>query len=289
MTPARIALVSARVAQDLDEDLPPLLDALATAGAEVQVVNWDEPQVDWCRFDLALLRSTWDYTERLPEFLAWVEQVARSTRLHNAPELVRWNTDKRYLQHLMHAQVPVIATRFIGPGEAVDVSDRAEFVLKPSVGAGARGARRFGRGERRQALEHAAQLQAAGHTVMVQPYLSRVDRDGETALIHFNGRFSHAIRKGPLLQRDGSEPEGLFATETISARKPRAAELEVARQALLAIPGGVPLYARVDLIEDDDGTPRVLELELTEPSLFFAHAPGSAQRFAAEILDTLVH
>lgn len=284
MSVARIALVSARAAVDLDEDLPFLLSALKAAGAQTRVVCWDDPQVDWTGFDLALLRSTWDYTYRLEEFLAWVDRVARCTHLHNSPELVRWNIDKRYLLDLAQADVPVIASRFVAPGEPVEVSDRAEFVLKPSVGAGSRGARRFGRGDREVALVHAAELHAAGYTVMVQPYLGRVDREGETALIHFNGRFSHAIRKGPLLRREGGDPDGLFAAEAITARTARPAELEVARLALRAIPGGAPLYARVDLIEDDEGAPRVLELELTEPSLFFATAPGAADAFAVEIL-----
>ena len=48
--------------------------------------------------------------------------------------------------------------------------------------------------------------------------------------------------------------------------------------------GGPLLYARVDLIHDPSGLPRVLELELTEPSLFFAHGAGSADRFAAAAL-----
>lgn len=289
MSKPRIALVSARAAVELDEDLPPLRSALSAAGATAVVTCWDDPAVDWSGFDLALLRSTWDYTYRLDEFLAWVDRIARSTRLYNPPELIRWNIDKRYLLELAQAGVPVIASRFIAPGEPLEFSDRGEFVLKPSVGAGSRGARRFGRGERKLALAHATELHAAGFTVMVQPYLARVDREGETALVHFCGEFSHAIRKGPLLRRSAGEPEGLFAAETISARSARPAELEVARAALAAIPGGAPLYARVDVIEDDEGTPRVLELELTEPSLFFATAPESAGRFAAAILQAARH
>jgi O-ureido-D-serine cyclo-ligase len=287
MSVARIALVSARAAVDLDDDLPPLLSALQAAGAQIAVACWDDLAVDWAGFDLALLRSTWDYTYRLTEFLEWLDRVSRCTHLHNPAALVRWNIDKRYLLDLASAEVPVIASRFIAPGELVEVSDRAEFVLKPSVGAGSRGARRFGRGDRALALSHAAQLHADGYTVMVQPYLGRVDREGETALIHFNGQFSHAIRKGPLLRREGGDPDGLFAAEAITPRSARPAELDVAQQALRAIPGGMPLYARVDLIEDDEGTPRVLELELTEPSLFFASAPGSADLFAAEILRSV--
>lgn len=283
MKKLRIALVSAVSARDLDEDLAPLVAALATRGILVSVACWDDPGIAWSSFDGAVLRSTWDYTFRLDEFTRWLSRVERMTRLYNPLALVRWNLDKRYLLDLANAGVPVIPTRLVAPGEAFEISDRAEFVLKPSVGAGARGARRFGRGEREAALAHAADLHANGQTVMVQPYLARVDRDGETALVFYRGQYSHAFRKGPLLRREAAASDALFATESIEPRLARPAELDVGVAALRALPGGVPLYARVDLIEDDAGQPRVLELELIEPSLYFHTAPGAADRFAAVI------
>ncbi len=119
---------------------------------------------------------------------------------------------------------------------------------------------------------------------MLQPYLARVDRSGETALLYLGGEYSHAIRKGPLLQAGGPLVEGLFAPEDIRPRDPTAAELEVAAAAYSAIPFDPPVYARIDLLQDEEGAPAVLELELTEPSLFFAHAPGAARRFAVHVL-----
>ena len=79
--PQAVALVTARAARGLDEDLPLLLTAFAAAGANAEIVDWDDAAVDWRRFDLALLRSAWDYTERLPQFLAWVERTAAATLL----------------------------------------------------------------------------------------------------------------------------------------------------------------------------------------------------------------
>lgn len=133
-------------------------------------------------------------------------------------------------------------------------------------------------------------LLGAQRSVLLQPYLDSVDRDGETALIYFAGRFSHAIRKGPLLPPGsrGSPAIGLFAPEAITPRIPGRDELHVAEQVLAALPFQTPLYARVDLIRDATGAPVVLELELTEPSLFFAHATGSAQRFTAAVLQVAV-
>ena len=156
--------------------------------------------------------------------------------------------------------------------------------MKPAVGAGSRDTQRHLRADFTAAVAQVQRLLDAGRSVLLQPYLSRVDTDGETALMFFGGRFSHAIRKGALLAPSGAPTSGLFAAEKIAARQPGSDELHVAEQALAAIPLGIPLYARVDLIRGDDGAPCLLELELTEPSLFFNHAPGAAQRFAGEVL-----
>jgi glutathione synthase/RimK-type ligase-like ATP-grasp enzyme len=288
----RIALITARAARDLDEDLPPLVAALRETGVEPSVVDWDDA-LDGTRFDLAVLRSTWDYTQRLPEFLRWVDELSSRTTLLNPANVVRWNTDKHYLAHLAEAGVPVVPSAFVEPGEnAHDAlamfldANAGEFVVKPSIGAGSRDAQRYAREERAAAIAHVQRLLDANRSVLLQPYLGRVDEHGETALIFFEGEFSHAIRKGPLLRRGESPTRALFATEHITPRAPSADEIVVATRTLAAIPFAHPLlYARVDLIHDDDGAPRVLELELTEPSLFFAHAPGSADRFAGAILE----
>jgi len=295
-----IALITAEAARNLDEDLPPLEQALrALPSVQISVVNWDDPEADWSRFDVALLRSAWDYSQRLGEFLSWAARAAGLTRLLNPLAVVRWNTDKHYLHDLARAGIATVPSEFIEPGQdagaALDVfiamhcsagagSKELEFVVKPAIGAGSRDAQRYGQSERTAALAHVARLLDARRSVLLQPYLDRVDEHGETALIFFSGHFSHAIRKGPLLRRGEGPTDALFAEEQITARKPSDDELRVATRTLGAIPFAKPLlYARVDLIHDADGAPRVLELELTEPSLFFAHADGSAARFAEEV------
>ena len=161
----------------------------------------------------------------------------------------------------------------------------AEFVVKPAIGAGSRDAQRYARARREDALAHVRRLLADRRSVLLQPYLDRVDEHGETALIYFGGKFSHAIRKGPLLKPDEGPTRALFAAEHITARTPQADELRLAEQTLAAIPFAQPLtYARIDLIHDTQYAPRVLELELTEPSLFFAHSAGSVERFARAVL-----
>ncbi|MBS0591458.1 MAG: hypothetical protein JSR65_12585 [Proteobacteria bacterium] len=289
MPTSRLALVTAAAARDLDDDLPPLRAALEAAGIAHDVVDWDDADTDWSRYRLALLRSPWDYTMRLREFLDWAERASRATQLLNPLDVIRWNTDKHYLGDLARAGVATVPSHFIEPGEdAQMLLDRflvrhaaGEFVVKPSVGAGSRDAQRYGREERAQALDHTQRLLDGGRSVLLQPYLDRVDAHGETALIFFDGEYSHAIRKGPLLKRGEGPTRALFAAEHITPRTPGVDELRVAQSALAAMPFAQPLlYARVDLIRDGADAPCVLELELTEPSLFFAHADGSAARFA---------
>lgn len=292
----KIALVTAIAAFALDEDLAPLQAALRRAGIDAPIVAWDDMTVSWGRFDAALLRSAWDYTERLDEFLVWAARTGTQTRLLNPLEVIRRNTDKHYLAELAEAGISVVPSAFAEPGEdagtALDAflaryADAAEFVVKPAIGAGSRDAQRYRRGQNTSAAAHVARLLEQKRSVLMQPYLDSVDDLGETALMFFEGEFSHAIRKGPLLQADEGPTRALFAPEKISAREPGADELALARATLAAL-GGEPLaYARVDLIRDAQGKPRVLELELTEPSLFFPYGEGSADRFAEALKSRL--
>jgi hypothetical protein len=284
----RIALVTAQEARALDADLLPLANALHHAGVEAHIVSWDAA-VDWAQFDMLLLRSTWDYISRLGEFLSWAERVSRVAPLVNTLATIRWNIDKHYLGALAAAGVAVVSTTFLEPGADVSgalqrflaCDDCAEFVIKPAIGSGSRDAQRHRREARAAAESQATRLLAAGRSLLLQPYQSRVDDEGEAALIFFGGQFSHSIRKAALLRPGAAAITGLFAAENISARAATADELTLARHALAAVPFAAPLYARVDLIRGPAGQAQLLELELIEPSLFFAQAPQAAARFAA--------
>lgn len=289
MTPTVLLATCADLAVDDDEDAGVLAAALARVGVEGQLAVWTDPTVDWTA-GLVVLRSTWDYTDDVDRFRGWVSGLPR---VANDASVVRWNTDKSYLRELAEAAVPVVPTTFAGPGEEVALPDRGEYVIKPAVGAGSRGAGLFGPDQHDDARRHAAALHAAGRTVLVQPYLDAVGPAGETALVYVDGRFSHAIRKGALLTRGRAQPidaECLFSAEAIEPRSPSEAELAVGDAALAFLRerfGGDLLYTRVDLLPGADG-PVVVELELTEPSLFLRHSlepdpDAPADRFAAAI------
>ncbi len=259
----------------------------------MRVADWDDAGVDWSAFDRILLRSPWDYTMRLAEFLAWAARAAECAPLVNALPVIRWNTDKHYLADLAAAGVPAVPSSFIEPGAPAAIGvdgflaahDAAEFVVKPCVGAGSRDAQRYAREDRVLAVAHVERLLREGRSALLQPYLDRVDDVGETGLLFFGGTYSHAIRKGPLLRLGEAPTRALFAPEQITPRVPDAEERRVAERAVAAIPFGIPAYARVDLIRDGSGAPCVLELELTEPSLFFEHGEGSAARFASVLIE----
>jgi hypothetical protein len=276
---SRIALVSSERGLRVDPDLPLAADALRDAGYAVDLVRWDDATVDWDAVDLAVVRSCWDYAWRLEEFLGWAAAVSEGApRLRNAVELLRWNTDKTYLRDLERAGLSVVPTVW-DPVRTDELPDAPEWVVKPSVSAGSRDTARWS--EPSAALAHVAELVLAGRTAMLQPYLARVDDEGETAMLFIGGRFSHAVRKGPLLQRGEGVRHDRDSRGDLRRVDPTAAQREVAGSVLEAIgelvtDAAPPLYARIDLVHDDGGRPVVLELELTEPSLFLPQAPEAA-------------
>lgn len=293
----RIAIVTCAALPDLDPDERLLQEALVAAGAHTEPVVWDDPSVTWRGFDAAIIRSTWDYTENVFAFREWAMRAGVATRLFNPADVIAWNTDKRYLLDLLAQDVPCVPTTFITPEDPVHTvvvpsEEHAEFVVKPAVSAGSRDTMRYSVTTGLEAAgQHVDRLLAEERVVMIQPYFDSVDTIGETGMIFINGEYSHAIRKGQMLYagRDGDMVDGLYVQEQISPIDATAEQLELARAVLHAIPviEEPPLYARVDVITDSTGQPLLLELELTEPSLFFTHGPHAADRMAAALLARL--
>ncbi|MFF0714910.1 ATP-grasp domain-containing protein [Streptomyces bauhiniae] len=285
----RIALATydPGTAPSRDPDLAGLVTELRAAGADAEARFWDDPDADWAGYDLVLIRSTWDYTWRTAEFLAWADRVDALTRLLNPVNVVHWNTDKRYLGELASAGVPTVPTRYLPPGAEPDLPTGHEYVIKPASGAGARYAARYTPDERELAVRQLAHMHAEGLTAMVQPYMRGVDRHGERALHFFGGRLLHASRKGAVLVSGTPFDAVKTAHPRLEKWQPTLAELDLAERALAAVPGGAErlLYGRVDLIDGEDGQPCVLELELVEPHLFLGLHPESRPRIAQLIIE----
>ncbi len=282
----RLAWVTTASARGTDDDERLAVDALRSTGVTVEVVDWDDGSTDWASYDRVLLRSPWDYAERLAEFLPWLEAVARVTDVRNPVPMVRWSLDKHYLAELAAAGVPVTPTTFVEPGDQPVLPD-GEVVVKPAVGAGSRDAASYGPEQGDAALAHVRRLLAQDRSVLVQPLLASVAVDGEWPLVFFGGRYSHAASKRVTLPRAGVI-DGLFAPETLAEHQADAAQLEVARAAMEVVERrfGTPDYARIDLVGDDEGRPVVLEVELVEPSLFLAQAGPRAVDLLVDSVTT---
>jgi hypothetical protein len=279
----RVALVTCSALPELDPDDRLVIAPLADLGVAAVPAIWDDTSIDWGGFDLVVLRDPWDYVARRDEFVAWARSVPR---LANPASVVEWNTHKGYLRELAEAGVPVVPTTWLEPGDVFE-PPRGAFVIKPAISAGSKDTGLYREVDSALAPAHVERLLAAGRTVMVQPYLAAVEGAGETALLYFASpagdlRFSHAARKGPMLSGPDEGVDGLYVEEQISAREPSEAELAVGASVIAAAPAGL-LYARVDLIAGTDGAPVLIELELTEPSLFLGTGDDAPARFARAI------
>ncbi|MCP4002796.1 MAG: hypothetical protein GY725_01245 [bacterium] len=293
----RIAFVTTDLdmIQDADHDRP-LHDA-AFARKRVPLLHpvWHDPGVDWQSFDLVVLRSPWDYTERLPEFLDWLEGLEARVPICNEPAVVRWNLDKHYLAQLGQQGVPVVPTVFANGldecAKALEDLGSNQIVVKPVISAGSRNTGRFFADDP-AAMKLAKRIIGEDLAVMIQEYAASVMEIGETSLVFFSGEYSHGFRKGELLAVGGGFVAGEYL-EDISSREPSVEERAVANRAstairaLLASQFGIEqplLYARLDVIHLGDGSAALLEAELFEPCLFLKVDPLAADRFAQAVL-----
>jgi glutathione synthase/RimK-type ligase-like ATP-grasp enzyme len=282
-----VVLTTCAELPDGDEDGSALVASLAARGVPARWQVWNDPAASWVD-DLVVVRSTWDYTRDRDAFVAWAESVPR---LANPADVIVWNSDKTYLQDLAVAGVPVVPTTFVAPGQTASLPVLGEFVVKPSVGAGSIGVGRFADNAVEAAQAHVATLHDAGRIVLVQPYVADVDTAGETALIYVDGTFSHAIHKGAMLPPQVTNPldevsaDTLYVFEQVQARQASAAELAMGEQVIQVLRdrlGADLLYARVDLLPTPAG-PVLIELELTEPSLFLSYDDDAVDRLADAI------
>jgi len=257
-----------------DVDEAPLAAALAAGGFAAELVGWDDPAVDWDAPVPTLLRSTWNYPLVAEAFLAWIDRASAAAPLLNPADIVRDNLRKRYLLALAARGVPVVPTTLVERGQPYDLAAFAapRVVIKPEVGAGSLGTRLFDPRDPAAAL-HLAELTTHG-AALIQPYVASVEAYGERSLVWIDGALSHAIRKTPRFSGDSERVDGPFPITDD--------ERAVATAALAPIASRI-LYGRVDLARDDHDQPMVMELELIEPSLFFAHHPGSVDRFVAAL------
>lgn len=280
------------------------MQALVRRGAAVTLVAWDdvgrlvcgeeEPEEgDLCDItdtlaDVVVLRTTWDYWDRIEAFRGFMDALVPFGFLQNGAATVLANMDKRYLRELEGRGVGIVPTLFVERGGEVAAVEEARgrgwstVVVKPHVGAAGSGLEKFDRLD--QAAGYLEQVTREG-VALVQKFLPRVVSEGETSLVYFDGVFSHAVTKVPAVGDFRSQVDfgGVY-----TLARPDEAQLRASELALAAWEdryGERPLYARVDLVPGDDGRPLLGELELIEPELFLDMDAGAADRFAGAIMD----
>lgn len=240
------------------------LDAeFARRGIDARWVLWDDPEVDWAAADLVAVRSTWDYTSRWREFLAWAGTLDQ-TRLLNSAAIFAWNVDKSYLTRLPeHLVVPTVAADDEARVRAA-VARFGPSVVKPRIGAGGEGLLVIGEPDD-------PRINTLGERpAVVQPLVDSVRTIGETSLYLFDGRPAAQFLKYPA---EGSTE--VRVNEEFGGRQEQVAVqpecVRLAREALEVARdwsgGEFPDYARVDFLFVE-GHWRVSELELTEPGLY---------------------
>lgn len=256
-----------------DATMDALVPAFAAEGMALQAVAWDA-DADWRAFDAVIVGTTWDYWDRHAEFLAALRGIAEVRPLFNAPELVAWNTHKRYLAELAARGAPSIPTVWLDAPDAASVEAAFEelgaddLVVKRQVGAGAFGQVRLRRGEAVPAMPHA---------MLAQPFLPAIATEGELSFVVIDGALSHALVKRAAA--GDYRIQSLYGgVEAVYEPSPQEAELAVGIVALL---DEVPLYARVDLVRDADGGLKLMELEMVEPYLYPLQGPELGPRMAA--------
>lgn len=279
----RIALATCSNLPDWEVDDKPLHAALVERGVEVVQPVWSDFDFDWRGCDACLIRTTWDYQDHHEAFIAWAARVATQTRLFNPFELIRWNTDKHYLRDLESRGVSIIETVWLETGAQVDLNrvlaergwDKA--FLKPVIGSTARETLRFDATDDsiEQATRHLDRL-LAGESMMLQPYLSSVETEGELSVILIGGQVTHCVRKIPVPGDYRVQDDFGASDEPIQLS---ASDLDLARS-IVAKVDWPWLYARVDFLRDRDGQLKLSELEMVEPSLFFRHSPTAADQLA---------
>lgn len=243
-------------------------------------VIWDEPSIDFSRYDAFLVRATWDYIDKRGLFLERMRLLeSMGIPLFNSLEILAWNSHKGYLLDLEKSGVPIIPTRILSQAKEPLVEKilleipSKEYIIKPAVSGGAHRTFRAHAEDIQRLYEEHYSLE---EEVLIQPFIPGI-MEGEWSLIFFEGRFSHAVLSQPAA---GDFRAQRMHGGTVNSASPPQDLVDSAKKALACIPGGIPLYARADFVRHADRF-LLMELELIEPSLFLKFdSPGAAKRFA---------
>ena len=250
-------------------------------GAELTLRPWTEP-CDLAVFDLILPLLAWGYQRDCARWFALLDQL-ETLPVINPARLLRWNSDKAYLVALADAGVATVPTLMreslseASLASAREIFGSGRLVVKPPISGGADGTYLIGPSDPLPA-------EVIGKRMLIQPFLPAIADEGEFSLFYFGGAYSHAISKHPatgdfrVQEQFGGEERPLEAPAEARAL---AENTLTATQNLVGC--ATPAYARIDMLRDEDGAMRLMELELIEPSLFLHFATDGGAMFAGAI------
>ncbi|WP_045689623.1 RimK family alpha-L-glutamate ligase [Hymenobacter sp. AT01-02] len=271
-------------APNVEDEDSLLTNYLRQQGHSVEPRVWTNPAVDWLRYDVVVVKSPWDYFDRVDEFYQWLAHMQQlGVRMLNPAAVVRWNANKKYLLDMEREGVRIVPTQWLTRGSELVVEDLFEqlgseqLVVKPAVSGGAKNT--FALTRQESAIRQPELRELLRHEdFLVQPFQPEIQAEGEWSLIYFGGEYSHCVLKTP--------KSGDFRVQHYlgGGIEPREAPAHLRRAADNIIKRFAPgcLYARVDGV-DAAGQLLLMELELIEPFLYLASAEGTLARYEAAL------
>lgn len=268
----------------LEDEL--LKQELEKRGLRVTRKDWADPHFDWSSTQYAIFRTTWDYFHKFEQFKNWLASTRTKTNFLNTIETVIWNMDKHYLLDMQEKGINIPESIFVHKGDQITLRDLLEntgwndCILKPTIAGTARHTYRLNLYNVNDHEELFQEL-IAQEDMMLQVFVDSILTDGEISLVVINGIYSHAILKKA--QAGDFRVQGNFGG-SVQVYEPTKEEIAFAEKAM-ALCDPVPLYARVDIMYDNNRQLALGELELIEPELWFREKPEAAAKLADAVID----
>jgi glutathione synthase/RimK-type ligase-like ATP-grasp enzyme len=283
---SKVALASYTGAlKNPEDDL--LVEYLQKQNIRAKIEIWDDPLVTWEQYDLVMIKSTWDYFDKVEAFSAWLANMERrKVNLYNPVSLVKWNMDKIYLSDLERAGISTIPSIWLNKGSSFQTDaimrqfGAEQIVVKPRISGGAKHTFKVTKADGEE-MQNKINALLTQEDFMAQPYMSEIET-GELSFLFFDGKFSHAIKKVP---KENEFRVQLQFGGSVIPFTPEAPLLQQAQEVCNRFARN-SMYARVDGIIRNELL-YIIELELIEPLLYLAAAPSSFEALTRAIRNKI--
>ena len=267
-----------------EDDL--LVAELGRIGIQAERISWRTQNTNWSSYEVAIIRSTWDYIDSPDLFFDKLEEIENSgVRIINPLETVRWNSDKQYLEELVQMEMPVVPTCFLRSDSDKRVplawlSEGKTVVLKPTVGVGGFGVRTF---DNPANLIKELSTYDYNCPLMAQPFLSSIPNEGEWSFVFGAGELLYSVIKKPAA--GDYRVQAMYGSSTLEMT-PSEKDLAIAMKVASQLPVKASLM-RIDMARLPDGDLALMEAELIEPQLYLFDVPEAAKKLAGAIKNSL--